>query len=126
MSTLDVIRIGLHVLAASVWVGGQIVLAGLVPSLREIGPDAPGIVARRFNVIAWSAYVLILFTGLWNLLEVGNVPHPLFEIKFMFFVLAGLGAVLHIRANGNTALLAIGGALATLSGVIAMFLGVAL
>lgn len=31
----------LHLLAAAVWVGGQIVLAALVPALRAAGPDRP-------------------------------------------------------------------------------------
>ena len=38
---MDHFRLFVHVLAASVWVGGQIVLAGLVPTLRSIGDDAP-------------------------------------------------------------------------------------
>jgi putative copper export protein len=33
--TLDSLRIFLHLLAAAVWVGGQIVLGGLVPKLRK-------------------------------------------------------------------------------------------
>ena len=39
--TIDTIRLFLHILAASVWVGGQIVLAGLVPRLKRAFPGAP-------------------------------------------------------------------------------------
>ncbi len=127
--TMDTIRIGLHILAASVWVGGQIVLAGLVPALRTLGPDAPQTVAQRFNLIAWPAYILLLFTGIWNLLEVMDTDqdvHPLLEIKVLFFVLSGVGAFIHMRANGNKALLAIGGAMSSLFAVAALFAGVAL
>ena len=127
--TMDTIRISLHILAASVWVGGQIVLAGLVPALRSLGPDAPRTVAQRFNLIAWPAYVLLLFTGIWNMLDVLDTDqdiHPLIEIKVMFFVLSGVGAFIHMRANGNKALLAIGGAMSSLFAVAALFVGVAL
>ena len=119
-------RIGLHLLAATVWVGGQIVLAGLVPSLRTLGPDAPKKVAQRFNQLAWPAYGLLLMTGVWNLMLVPDIRHPLFEIKFLMFVVSGAGAALHIAARGRTAMLAIGGALATIGAVAALFLGVAL
>jgi putative copper export protein len=35
------IRLTLHVLAATVWVGGQFVVAGLLPTVRSLGPEAP-------------------------------------------------------------------------------------
>ncbi|MDA8301079.1 MAG: hypothetical protein M0005_05925 [Actinomycetota bacterium] len=38
---IEGIRLSLHVLAATVWVGGQITLAGLVPTARQLGQDAP-------------------------------------------------------------------------------------
>lgn len=127
---MTVFRLTLHVLAATVWVGGQFVLAGLVPTLREIGPDAPRLVARRFNQIAWPAYGLLLFTGLWNLLAVNSaqldVWHPRIEIKVTAFLLSGLGAFVHQRANGNKAMLAIGGAAASIFAVVALALGVSL
>ena len=43
------VRLFLHVLAATVWVGGQLTLAGLVPGLRRLSPDAPRVVARRLQ-----------------------------------------------------------------------------
>src|SRR3954447_24296504 len=61
------IRLFLHVLAATVWVGGQLTLAGLVPGLRALSPDAPRAAARRFNLIAWPAYAVLVFTGVWNI-----------------------------------------------------------
>ena len=36
---LDTIRLTLHVLAATVWVGGQIVMTGLVGPARGLGAD---------------------------------------------------------------------------------------
>ena len=126
---MDTLRLSLHVLAATVWVGGQFVLAGLVPTLRELGPDAPKLVARRFNQIAWPAYALLLFTGLWNLLATDPIPsswHPAIEIKVTAFLLSGLGAFVHQRANGNKPMLAIGGAASSIFAVVALVLGVGL
>ena len=37
----DTIRLFLHVLAATIWVGGQITLAALVPVLRRLGAPGP-------------------------------------------------------------------------------------
>ena len=37
---LDGIRVSIHVLAATVWVGGQLTLAGLVPTARGLGEGA--------------------------------------------------------------------------------------
>ena len=47
---MNAFRLFLHVLAASIWVGGQLVLAGLVPTVRRFGegpdqaPDVPALV----------------------------------------------------------------------------------
>ena len=49
----------LHVLAATVWVGGQITLAGLVPTVRVLGPEATRAVARGVNRLAWPAFALL-------------------------------------------------------------------
>ena len=58
--TWATVRVFLHVTAATVWVGGQLTLAGLVPGLRDLSPDAPRAVARRFNQIAWPAFGVLV------------------------------------------------------------------
>lgn len=126
----DTIRLFLHVLAATVWVGGQLTLAGLVPSLRGLGPDAPRIVARRFNRIAWPAFGVLFVTGLWNLAEirVGDQPSEWIATllaKLLVVALSGISAALHIRAASRRAL-AVWGALGGLSAVAALFYGVQL
>ena len=45
------IRIFLPVLGAGVWIGGQLMLAALVP-LRGISDAAPRLAARRFALVA--------------------------------------------------------------------------
>ena len=62
------IRLFLHVLAATVWVGGQIALASVVPVARRLGGvDVTRAVARRFQLVAWPAFAILLATGVWNL-----------------------------------------------------------
>jgi hypothetical protein len=74
--TSDAVRLFLHVLAATIWVGGQIVLAGLVPVLRESGRETVGAAARRFQLLAWPAWVVLFLTGLWNLDAAGFSHQP--------------------------------------------------
>ena len=127
---LATIRLFVHVLAATVWVGGQLTLAGLVPGLRALGPDAPRTVARRFNRIAWPAFAVLFLTGLWNLSEirVGDQPSEwvvtLFA-KLMVVALSGISAALHTRAATKRTL-AIWGGLSGLTALAAVFFGVQL
>lgn len=57
--------LGLHVGAGTVWVGGIIVLAGIIPALATA--DASGSTAqtvlRRFSALAALAFALVLITG---------------------------------------------------------------
>jgi putative copper export protein len=124
---VDGIRLSLHVLAASVWVGGQITVAGLVPTARQLGADAPRRVARAFSRLSWPAYAVLLITGIWNVAAVhAGQPHDwnvVLGIKIAVVVLAGLAAWLHGRAPNHTAL-AVWGAIASLSSLAALVLGV--
>lgn len=122
---MNAFRLFLHVLAASVWVGGQIVLAGLVPTVRRFGEDAPRQVAQAFNRIAWPAFAVAVLTGLWNLfaLPLADLQHPWIELKVLAVLLSGVGAAVHQNARGNRTLLALGGAASALFAVAAMYLG---
>ena len=128
MDFVDTLRLFLHVLAASVWVGGQVVLAGLVPTVRELDPEAPKKVARQFNRLAWPAYGVAVITGMWNIFAVplDALPHPEIEIKVLVVALSGIGAVIHQMARGNRAMLAVGGAMSSLFGAAALWVGVAM
>ena len=68
----DTIRLLFHVLAATVWVGGQVTLAALVPALRRFGDEVPRAAARRFNQVAWIAFVVLIVTGIWNVAAVSS------------------------------------------------------
>jgi putative copper export protein len=125
------IRLFLHVLGATVWIGGQIVLAGLVPVVRrEGGRDALQAVARRFQWIAWPAFALLLGTGVWNLFAV-HVADASSEylttlfVKLLLVGASGAAAAAHIVVKRPAAK----GALAStalLAALAAAFLGVVL
>jgi putative copper export protein len=126
----NMIRLFLHVFAGSVWVGGQIVLAGLVPSLRREHPDAVNTVVRACARIAWPAFTLVVITGVWNVAEV-DVTSTDTSYQVTLFVkltiVAASGAAAAIHQSGqlgrSRAAKAIGGAVAVLGAVAAMFLG---
>lgn len=126
--TLDTVRIALHVLGAAVWVGGQIALAGVVPSLRRVAPDATKVVARAFARVAWPAFALVVVTGLWSLVEVdvANTSTSYQVTVLVKIVLAmGSGAAAVVHAVGRTKVaLAVGGALGLSGALGAMFVGV--
>lgn len=125
-----VVRVFLHVLAATVWVGGQLTLAGLVPALRGVAADAPRAAARRFNRIAWPAYGVLVATGVWNLFERDLADRStewqvtLF-VKLLVVALSGISALVHSATSSRT-VLAVGGAFAGISSLAALLLGVQL
>jgi putative copper export protein len=95
------IRLYLHLLGVAVWVGGQIVLAGLVPALRTLGHDAVATAARRFQLIAWPGFLLVMVTGIWNTLEVDLDRQTddyvgTFGLKMTFVTLSGVLAGAHV------------------------------
>ena len=100
---LELVRLSLHITAATIWVGGQLVLAALVPALRAVSPEAPGAAARAFAKVAWPAFGLLLVTGAWNAWAVRHELHgtqaALFGAKLTAVVLSGLTAWLHERAS---------------------------
>lgn len=124
---VDTLRIFLHVLAASVWVGGQIVLAGLVPTLRRSFPDATRSVAQAYARIAWPAFAVVVVTGLWNLVDI-DVVNTTTEyqvtllLKITLAVTSGAAAAVHSYGRSRVAL-AVGGALGLVGALGAMFLG---
>lgn len=129
----ETIRLFLHVLGATVWVGGQVVLAGVVPVVRRFGVvEAARAVARRFQLIAWPAFGLLLVTGIWNLYAVhvgdqsGSYLTTL-SVKLILVAVSGIGAFGHILvARRRPALGGILAALALLAALAATFIGVLL
>jgi hypothetical protein len=104
-------------------------LAGLVPGLRARYPDAPNAAARRFNMIAWPAYGVLVATGIWNILAIDLVWSSelgtTLVVKLVVVGISGVSAFAHTRAK-STVGLAVLGTLTALSALGALFLGVAL
>jgi putative copper export protein len=125
----DTVRLFLHVLAATVWVGGQLTLAALVPALRGAGREVPGVAARRFNAVAWPAFGVLVLTGLWNVIaerdKVSGSYQTTLVVKLVVALLSGAAAYLHTRARSPRGL-AVWGALSGLAALAALFLGVLL
>lgn len=124
---VDGVRLTLHVLAATVWVGGQITVAGLLPTARTLGEGAPAALARAFARVQWPAYAVLVATGIWNVSAVGS-PRPstwqaVLSIKIVVVVVAGLAAFLHTRARSRAGLAA-WGALSAVSSVGALAMGI--
>jgi putative copper export protein len=129
-SATTVVRLSLHVLAACVWIGGQLVVAGLMPTVKGLGEGAPQRVARAFGRLSWPAFWLLVATGVWNYAVVGahdttgswNIA---FMVKMAFVLIAGGTTFLHTRAK-SAALRGAYAGLATLASIVALVLGVAL
>jgi putative copper export protein len=128
-SGLDGLRIFLHVIGATIWVGGQFTLAALVPVLRKSNPELPKTVARAFNKIAWPAFALLILTGIWNMAQVpSDAPksyHAVLGIKMAVVTLSGLAAHLHSRSK-NPKSIAIWGSVSGLTALAATYVGVLL
>ncbi len=128
--TADTIRLFLHVLAASVWVGGQIVLGGLVPRLRAAFPESTKVAAAAFARVAWPAFIVVVATGVWNLIDIGvsdtatNYQVTVFVHVFLS-ALTGISAAVHSLGRTKLAL-ALGGALGLLTALAALFTGLLL
>jgi putative copper export protein len=101
--TADAIRLFLHVLAATVWVGGQLVLGALVPAVRPAGPEAVSAVARRFQQLAWPAFAVLLLTGLWNL-DAAEYSKQTDEWQATVMAKIGAFVIAGVTAAGHTAL----------------------
>jgi putative copper export protein len=127
---LTALRLSLHVAAATVWVGGQIVLVGLLPTVRRLSDEAPRSIARAFARLSWPAFAVLVATGIWNI----AATHPSHQttawrvvlgVKIAVVALAGLAAYLHGRSTSRAGL-AVWGSLSGSAALVALVLGVLL
>jgi putative copper export protein len=127
-----------HVLAACIWIGGQAAIAVLMPMLR--GVDGLATTAgRRFQVVAWPAFAVLIVTGALNARSagitwsdlVGSPTGRTLLIKLGFVVVSGAAAAVHAfvvaprrgRAS-RPALSAVLGSVSVLAAAVAALFGV--
>jgi len=92
----------IHIIAACVWIGGQIVLGMIVPLLRS---DVRLLrsVAFTFQNAAWVAFAALIVTGVVNVHDAGiswtqldSTPEGrTLSIKLFLVIVSGLAAALH-------------------------------
>jgi len=123
------VRLFLHVLAATIWVGGQLTLAALVPTLRRLGAGLPKAAARSFNRVAWPAFAVLIASGVWNVIaerdKVTGSYRTTLIVKLCVVAVSGVTAALHARSRSRAGL-AVFGALTGASALAALFLGIVL
>jgi len=126
--TLNSLRTYLHILAVCVWLGGQVVLAGIVPKLRKSNPEALTNIAKAYASIAWPAMILIVFTGAWGLAATDSSSQSTeymvtFGIKMLLVAAAVIATLIH--SNGTSKLAkGLGGAVGLLATLLAAYCGV--
>ena len=104
---LTVLRV-LHVLSASVWVGGTVVLVFVgVPAIRTLEGDARATamraLGRRWRPLGWSAMAVAILSGLWLTELNGGFAREALDtdfdrtliLKSVLVALLVVGALLH-------------------------------
>ena len=130
MIDVDSIRVFLHLLGVAGWIGGQMVMVGLMPLLRTLGPDAPRLAAARFARVAWPCFGLAIATGIWSLfaIDLGDSDtgyHTALLVKLLLVGLSGAAAAIHSTTR-SASLRGATGALGALAALGALFAGAVL
>ena len=128
--TLDSLRTYLHLLAVCVWLGGQVVLAGVVPKLRKTNPEALTNIAKGYASLAWPAMILIVFTGAWGLAATDTANQSTeymvtFGVKMLLVAGAMIATLIHSYGTSKLAK-GLGGAIGLLATLVAAYCGVLL
>ncbi|WP_420439490.1 hypothetical protein [Candidatus Poriferisodalis sp.] len=128
---LDTVRVVLHVLAVTVWIGGQIVVGAVVPIVSRAYPGSGKVAAKAFSRVAWPAFGIAVVTGMWSMLaipseETSSGWSMLLGIKMLLVLISGVGALVHQNAGDNVAKRGAGAGVSLLCGLTALLFGVML
>ena len=91
----------LHLVSASVWVGGLVTLGALVAAVRREGVDRSVLqaMARMFSRLSWSAMGVAFLTGAW--MSIDLVGEPALAVKLATVVVTAALAAYHQVAARN-------------------------
>lgn len=100
----------IHILAATVWIGGQIMLGVLVPMLSDNRPLMRA-AAQRAQWPLWIAFVLLAITGIINISNAGidgahltgSPAGRTLILKLVFVLISGAAAAIHAWIVGPMA-----------------------
>ncbi|MCZ6678890.1 MAG: CopD family protein [Candidatus Poribacteria bacterium] len=98
MEILDVLILWLHVTAAAIWVGGNLMMAMVVvPYFRRTVSPVERIkiltqIGQRFEPIGWGAVLVLIFSGLFNIFSSGVLNSP--ELLGPFMRMLGIKLIL--------------------------------
>lgn len=92
----------LHITAATIWIGGQVVVAAIVPMLRQHAGLAAA-AGRRYQTVAWPAFAVLVLTGIVNVHNAGlswshlidNPAGRTLSIKLGLVLVSGAAAAVH-------------------------------
>lgn len=82
MEILSLFVLWLHVIAAVVWIGGNLILAMvIVPYFRQNQPPVQRIrllaqIGKRFEPIVWGCVAVLFFTGIVNIFSAIDITAP--------------------------------------------------
>lgn len=122
---MQTLVLSLHVLAATVWVGGQVVLAAVVPVVRRGAPHLLAAVGRAYARLAWPAFGTLLVTGGYNVSRLDGASQGVLVAKLVLVVVSGAGAYVHQR-SGRPQLKGAAAGVGLLAALAVVVLGVAL
>ena len=113
MTLADILVFWVHLTCASIWVGGSlflgIVLAPMLGTIAESPTDRLTLmlrIGRRFNRIAFPAFVILIITGIYNSRAFLLQPDLLLDseygvillIKIIFVIVTLIIYIVHIRS----------------------------
>lgn len=130
----------LHITAATIWIGGQVTVAAVIPLLR-VHEGLASAVGRRYQAVAWPAFAILVLTGLQNMHNAGLSWSHLFDnpagrtlsVKLGLVLVSGAAAAVHAvlqapkashRAQSSPVASALLGSVSLLAALGAAFFGV--